>query len=190
MTSEVNYNFVVALVNKIFEAMESTNPSNYRYCYPTQNHIESGKKQWVMGLLESDMVNADKIKAGIAKLRSPETIYLPSIGQFIAMCSDDMPDVYLAFQEACRNSHPASNKTWSHDAIREASRLVGSHNLVSWPQDKAMKIFARCYEQAIKSFREGSLRFETHLLQEQEYRVANKETGQSHLERMKKILGR
>lgn len=138
------------LINLAFKAMCRIFPTFYK-AWPTQEEFEGAKREWYKAFMQARLNRVEQIRYGIEKYRLLPNPFVPSPGQFIAMCkptAEDLglPSVHLAYREACLNSHPQAEKKWSHDAIYHAAKETGFHQLSTLPQAQSFVMFERNYE--------------------------------------------
>jgi hypothetical protein len=199
------------VVNDLFTTLRRILPA-FKNAWPTQAEYEGAKKEWVKAFMQVGLTDIGMIKRGVEKIRVLDSPFIPSPGQFIAMCDYDLEELNLpfveqAYNEACKNSHfSEKNKKWSHVTVKHACSSTGAWDLQQEPKNKTFPRFKRNYMFAIKLYRKGELRDEledkskeTEALQaEQKKREAiekkakesgvnNYETAKAHLN---KLLGR
>lgn len=84
------------VVNKLFKTFTTIFPA-FRQAWPSQNDFEAAKREWMKAFKLAKLTDVEKIKRGVDKYRLAETPFVPSPGQFIAMC-----DEFPKNEERCR----------------------------------------------------------------------------------------
>ena len=154
--------FWIEVIDNLFEGMQAIFPA-FKQAWPTQELFDRAKREWIKAFVDADLHSVERIGLGLKKFRKSLTPFVPSPGQFIAMCSlsaEDLnlPSCEVAFKEACLNSSPyISNVVWSHAAVHHARMLTGSHELRTLPAGVVFKIFARNYEITIQKILNGEV---------------------------------
>lgn len=83
--TEQNYK----IVNKLFKTFIIIFPA-FRQSWSTQNDFEAAKREWMKAFKLANLTDVEKIKRGVDKYRLLPIPFVPSPGQFIAMC-DEFP---------------------------------------------------------------------------------------------------
>lgn len=73
------------VVNKLFKTFVTIFPA-FRQAWATQDDFEAAKREWMKAFKLAKLVDIEKIKIGVNKYRLAATPFVPSPGQFIAMC--------------------------------------------------------------------------------------------------------
>lgn len=105
------------------------------------------KQLWLHSL--SDLPTA-RLRAGVRRAIKSAP-YLPSLQSLRAHCEPSptelgVPDVNVAYVEACRAPSPKSAHDWSHPIVYHAGRATDWHFLASTPENRALPLFRRHYE--------------------------------------------
>ena len=113
-------------INSIFKRLAHTFPT-FKTAYRTDAERDEVKRVWVKGLVEGGITSVEQIARGMAKARTANTPFFPSIGQFIAWCKPDaadlgMPSPEAAWLEANNHSHHVNDHEWSHPAVYAAGK--------------------------------------------------------------------
>ena len=182
------------IVNHIFEILLSICPA-YDNAWKNQEEMNNTKKQWLIALLDSNHLNLKCINRGILKLRQRNLPYIPSPGQFIELCKPTAEDLSLpsaqkAFEEACRNCHPLSEKKWTHETIYAAAMATGSYELSRLPSAKVFPLFERNYEIAMRNYVNGERVDIPKALTEVVQNKSNPAIAKLHLDKIRNILGK
>lgn len=145
------------VLNQLYQIIGARN-----YSIPNQQVLEGIQTQYVFGFLQAGLKDLNAIERGIKSFRlSPDSIYLPTVGKFISLCvSTDYPNVESAYNEACLNSHPTSDKKWTHLSVKEAAKRIGSHYLSTMPRRDSFKLFEYHYDIVIQQMEKGHLKQE------------------------------
>lgn len=86
------------IVNKLFLTFQSIFPA-FKQAWPTETEFENAKREWMKAFKQVGLKDIEIIKMGVAKFRLLETPFVPSPGQFIAMCKPEVsmiPPMYTA----------------------------------------------------------------------------------------------
>lgn len=78
------------VIDELFESLIAIYPA-YKQSWPTQEVIDSAKKQWLISFVDSNLTDIAQIKKGLAKARESESEFIPSPGRFISWCFDIKP---------------------------------------------------------------------------------------------------
>ena len=75
----------------------------------------------------------DRLQVALGKCLRKHPAWPPEVGEFVVLCDVDaeelgLPDVTTAFMEAQKKAGMVSG-SWSHPAIREAVKRVGSYDI-------------------------------------------------------------
>lgn len=73
------------LIDRVFEQLIASCPTLLSV-QPEQLKIL--KQQWILGFAENGVKTFDQVKRGMAAARAKANGYLPSVGEFVAWCSD------------------------------------------------------------------------------------------------------
>jgi hypothetical protein len=73
------------IVNKLFATFQGIFPA-FRQAWPTEGEFERAKKEWIKAFQQIGLSDVDLIKKGVEKYRLLESPFVPSPGQFIALC--------------------------------------------------------------------------------------------------------
>lgn len=86
------------IVNELFAVLQSIFPA-FRHAWPTENDFERAKREWIKAFKLANLTDLNVIKIGTDKFRLTENPFVPSPGQFIAMCKPEVssiPPMYTA----------------------------------------------------------------------------------------------
>jgi hypothetical protein len=149
------------IVNELFETLVAINPA-FKQAWPSEREFKATKLQWMIAFEEADIRSFEELRKGVKAIRARANPFIPSPGEFIAMCKlspEDIgaPGVATAYLEACRKSHPSfgPDKDWSHPAVGYARNRVGSHKLCNLPESHTISDFKLHYFDALKQFMLG-----------------------------------
>lgn len=149
------------IINKLFVTFQSIFPA-FRQSWPTEHEFEKAKREWMKAFKQVGLEDLTKIKIGVAKFRTNASPFVPSPGQFIAMCKPTAEDYGLkstemAFQEASTQIYGNESKVYSHITVKHARDLTGYFLLTNQPRVVSFPIFERNYEESVKQFLEGKI---------------------------------
>ncbi len=147
------------IVNKLFVTFQSIFPA-FKQAWPSEFEFETAKREWIKAFKQVNLTDVNLIKIGVERFRLLPCPFVPSPGQFIAMCNPNAEDYglkspNLAFLEACEQSHPSASKIFSHVTIKLARDLTGVFFLISNPRSKSYPIFEKNYNNCVRMFLEG-----------------------------------
>ena len=147
------------VINEIFERLTAIFPA-FKQAWPTKSHYVESQKEWLKAFKTANISTIEQIKYGLERFRLLESPFVPSPGQFIALCKPSIdslgvPSVEAAYREACLNSHPTSDRKWSHKVVYHAWLSTGSHELSHLPRSQSFSMFERNYLITLKYFTEG-----------------------------------
>ncbi len=80
------------VVNELFAVFRSIFPA-FRQAWPTDEDFERSKREWIKAFKLSNLNSLETIKLGVDKYRLLENPFVPSPGQFIAMCKEEKSEV-------------------------------------------------------------------------------------------------
>jgi hypothetical protein len=86
------------LINDLFVVFQSIFPA-FKQAWPTQSEFENSKREWIKAFKLVNLCDLETIKIGVNKFRLLENPFVPSPGQFIAMCKPEVslvPPMYRA----------------------------------------------------------------------------------------------
>lgn len=125
--------------------------------------------------------------AGLHKSAALE--WPPSPAEFAALCHPTaaelgLPDLDTAYRRACMSS-------WTHPAIYEAAKRIGTFEIRSMPESKSRPLFERAYKAVCAEVLAGAT-FEVPKRKALEHRPApaKRETALAELEKIKNMLGK
>lgn len=110
------------LINKLFATFTAIFPA-FKQAWPSQQDFESAKREWMKAFKLANLNDAVKIKIGMDRYRLASTPFVPSPGQFIAMC-----DEFPKNEERCRLPFYAQCAIES-DEIKERRKLAARKHM-------------------------------------------------------------
>lgn len=118
------------------------------------------KIQWARGFMDYGIENIEQLEFGIKRCRLESPINTPSLGQFLKWCTPapeelGIPRLEYAYAEACANSHPLSEKKWTHKAVYHAWSMCNAYELANLPKKNTFPIFERNYDIIVKMIVRG-----------------------------------
>jgi len=109
---------VSEIVNKLFMDLAGIYPA-FKQSWDDKDVLSSSKRQWTIGFIEQGINNYELIEAGLCACRKSGDKFVPSIGEFIAMClppkkeikrqSDTRPD-WLTSQQAIESDEHKTHR--------------------------------------------------------------------------------
>lgn len=152
----------IDVVNQLFEKLILIKPA-FKQAWPTERDFQFAKREWIIAFRDAKINSLQQLKRAIDYFRLSPKDFIPSPGQFIAMCQnkpDDIgaPSAEDAYKEACRNSYPDGlEKKWSHVCVRYATQKSDSFFIRTEARQKSFPIFEKYYLDAIQQFSEGKI---------------------------------
>ena len=86
-TAQLN-DFAAQNINAIFKALCNIFP-NWRNVYRDADELQAAKTTFTRGMMENGIISSEQVKRGLAKARSQESDFFPSVGKFCAWCKDN-----------------------------------------------------------------------------------------------------
>lgn len=86
------------IVNQLFFALQSIFPA-FKQAWPSEALYDKAKIEWTKAFVQAGINNSEKISIGLSKCRLMNTPWIPSPGEFIAMCKPEIslvPPFYVA----------------------------------------------------------------------------------------------
>ncbi len=151
----------VNIVNRLFVFFEAICRGFEKQYRDQQAKLNLEKIQWARGFMDSGINRIEQIEYGIKKCRIESPINTPTLGQFLKWCMPSpeelkIPSLEHAYEEACRNSHPANKEpNWSHQAVYHAWSMCDPYELTNSPKNQTFPIFERNYEITVKLIMRG-----------------------------------
>ena len=152
------------VVNDLFRALIAINPA-FRQAWPSEVELKATKRQWMIAFEEAGIRSLEQLKSGLRRVRHSPSPFIPSPGQFIAMCKANPADVGApeprsAYLEAIKNSSKAylavgEEKRWSHPAVALAADTVSSMDLRSKPESIMFPLFQSSYLDICNEYHAG-----------------------------------
>lgn len=145
------------LINQLFVAIKAICPA-WASAWPTQEMTDCAKKQWLGAFIENSVQDWSKIELGLKKLKLRGSPFVPSVGEFIALCTPEAQDLGLlseqeAYDLACRDAHylsyNPSAKTNSPPEVYHTIRKIGANRLLQAKAELSWAMFARAYKDTV-----------------------------------------
>jgi len=152
----------VNVVNQLFENLFSVCKA-WKVALGDEQAVGDCKRQWLSAFKENNVTNIERIKKGMVKLRARKMPFLPSPGEFIALCRLDpvdvgAPSIEDAYKEAVKNAYPdGSEKRWSHPCVRHAYLRSGAFDMRTEPKTKTYPLFEKNYLGSLEDYAEGKI---------------------------------
>lgn len=147
------------LINGLFAELRAICTA-WRQAWPDQRTHDLAKDHWVGGFMDAGINRVEQIEFGLKKQRQSVKPFVPSIGEFIAMCKPtaadfNLPDVHTAYSQAAQLAYPGADQSKFNQAVYHAACLTGFYELNNLPQDKSFPMFARCYQVTVDAIMNG-----------------------------------
>lgn len=137
----------VDAINQIFTELELAYHNQFHKAFPNDQQLMMAKQLWLHSLCD---LSPARLRAGVRRAIKSAP-YLPTVQSLRAFCEPSpadlgIPDVHVAYVEACRAPSPKPAYKWSHPIVYHAGRASDWHFLASTPESKALPVFRRHYE--------------------------------------------
>ena len=133
----------VRVVNLLFERLCAIKPA-YRQAWPDGKALGKAKREWVRAFMAAGITTVDQLRFGLEACRAEPSDFVPGPGKFIEWCTPapermGLPSMDAAYQQALRNSHPASIgcERCDHAAVYHATLACTRTALLSLPADRS-----------------------------------------------------
>lgn len=77
------------LINHLFRVLTAIFPA-FKQAWPTESEFEMSKREWIKAFKQANLTHTEDMKRGVDKYRLLTTPFVPSPGQFIAMCKENI----------------------------------------------------------------------------------------------------
>ncbi len=77
------------VINELFRIIVANFPA-FKQAWPTEAEYEFAKKEWIKAFNQVGLRDIEDIQRGIDKFRLLETPFVPSPGQFLALCKKEI----------------------------------------------------------------------------------------------------
>ncbi len=149
------------IINMLFRTLTSIFPA-FRQAWPSEPDFQDAKKEWLKAFIQADITDVYQIKEGVNAFRLMQNPFVPSPGQFIALCKPSrislgIPSTNEAYRIACLASGKFSDKNWVHSTIEHAAIKTGKLDLSTKPEIFTYRIFEKHFEEAVQDFIDGKL---------------------------------
>ena len=129
-----------SIVNGLFNELMMIK-TGWRAMFPSIKEPEQLKRamgklkiQFMKGFIENNISTDQQIQYGLAKARSDDNPFFPSVGEFISWCQPDLkeyglPSAYDAWREVTAHCHEYIDYPWKIQAMYEAGRRCGFYEI-------------------------------------------------------------
>lgn len=152
----------IDIVNQLFEKLTVIMPA-FKQSWPNEGDFKLAKKEWMLAFRDANINSLEQLKNGINKFRKLPKAFVPSPGEFIAMCRqtpEEMgaPSIDVAYNEACTKYHPSygPNKNWSHPAVKHAAESYGQEIHKGTIKETKSK-FEKIYLDSCQQYQDGKI---------------------------------
>jgi hypothetical protein len=140
----------------IFARFHHIYTHRFESAYGDETTLNQAKREWALSLAG---LSAQLVELGLERCKR-EHAWPPTIAEFLKLVqpspeSIGLPSVDSAYLEACRNSHSASNRGWSHICVQLAAQKVGYFSLKSESERNTRPAFKAAYFDLIQRLTEG-----------------------------------
>jgi hypothetical protein len=135
------------MINMLFARFHHIYTHRFESAYPDDDTLALAKREWSFALQGIPM---GAVEATINKVRD-EHAWPPTIAEFLnAVCvaapSEDMPEAYDAYQEACLHANNPHRHEWRHPAVYWAAHRTGFKMLREGAEAQIWPTFRRHYQ--------------------------------------------
>ena len=136
------------LINYLFRELQAAFPA-WKQAFPDTDSLNAAKKAWAKGLIENGIISTELIKNGLVKARSSESDFFPSVGKFIAWCTQiNGYDPDFAFRHL--STYLAGFRRDIPLEVLAAFDQIGKSALKAKPEIEIRRLFAHTYKMACK----------------------------------------
>jgi hypothetical protein len=139
---------VISAINQMFAEFQLVYNNQYHKAFPTTDKLEYTKRLWYGFLKE---FSAQQI-LDAAHTAIKESEFLPTVRGVLkyletsSLAAHGLPEVRLAYMEACNATHPKADFHWSHPAVYLAGHDCGWLFLESAPEKQSFPLFQQIYK--------------------------------------------
>ncbi|WP_163834713.1 replication protein P [Spartinivicinus ruber] len=149
----------VKLINDVFQKLKGCCPA-WSHAYPDNESLNLAKQEWLKAFIENGINTDFQIYYGLKNVRNQGKAFVPTPSEFIKFCQPKLeelglPEVEIAYREACRHSHEPLKAKWSHQAVYEAAKQTGFFELKSMAEKHILPVFTRNYDIITKKILKG-----------------------------------
>lgn len=150
-------------VNHVIHQLKAIFPA-WTAALKTPELEAEARRQWLQGLIENGINSEEKIRAGLARCRSHNSPFLPSVGQFVEWCNEvsevaaGMPSESSAYRVFCSlYSCHVGQQNWAdfHPAIYWVYRQVSQFDWRRMIERDMRREFNDIWADARKMARDG-----------------------------------
>ena len=148
------------IINYVFKRLKGIIPA-LKYSADSQVGIDHIRAEYTYCFIRNNINNLNIINKALNKLADKKSTFLPSPGEFIALCKLDpidigAPSLNAAYKEACEKAHPCyGEKKWSHEAVKHAYLKTGPCSLRTEPASKTKPAFETAYLESCEDYADG-----------------------------------
>jgi len=150
------------IINALFEKIIRIKPA-FKQGWPTETEFQMAKREWVNAFRRANITSLERVKRGIERLTDSEKSFIPSPGEFLALCRLEpgdvgAPPIEQAYKEAIKNAYPDGlEKRWSHPCVRHAFQQSGAFEMRTEPKSKTQPLFEKNYLDSLDDYAEGKI---------------------------------
>lgn len=147
------------LINKLFAELRSI-CSAWRSAWPDQKTYDLARDNWIKAFIDAGISSWDRIEYGLRKQRQVGKPFIPSVGEFIALCTPDpeeigLPSIDRAYAMAATIAHPAADRSKCLQVVYHAACETGFNVLSTESAEKTYRLFKKHYLAAIEIVASG-----------------------------------
>lgn len=182
------------LINNLFTELRAICTA-WRQAWPDQKTYDLARDHWVGGFMDAGIKDIKQIEFGLRKQRLVGKSFIPSIGEFIALCRPtakdfSLPDVDSAYRQAAHLAYPRADMAGICDAVYHAACMTGFYEINNLPRDKSYPMFVRNYQLTIDMVMSGqALREVPKMLEHQKPKEKTEESKLAAKNALNKIKG-
>ncbi|TQC94697.1 hypothetical protein FK216_15555 [Moraxellaceae bacterium AER2_44_116] len=191
----------VDVFNQFFLELQVIFPA-WRVAFPTTEHLDAAKTQWLQLFLDEGIRTQAQINAGLRRARKAGGEFFPSPSKFLEWSKLTLADFGLpnpddAYRnakyccEAINRGFPVKDNQWLHAAVFHAANQIGFDDVLVIPDDQAARCFERAYKLTCDAVMAGRLlpTIPKAIEHKSTPKKASPEIANIHLSAMRAVLG-
>lgn len=76
------------IIHDLFETLKAISPA-FKQAWPSDKEYNMAKYQWILAFMQCGLKDGEKIKRGVDRFRLLGKAFVPTPGEFIALCRND-----------------------------------------------------------------------------------------------------
>jgi len=181
---------LVDAINQSFALFKLNYHNQFLKAFSSESDLIAIKRLWLDALKHYPANVITQAAKNIVK----SSEFLPTLKTVLEHCKkaagEAVPDVYLAYREACLAPSPKEQYEWSHPIVYLAGKEAGWHFLMNNSENAALPAFKASYQQ-LKERAENGEQFalpEIKQIEQKPFVPASEETSQKYLKSLRSFL--